>query len=98
MFGCAFVVNVPVYKLAVILLTPVMLPPEPPPKLRLPVIFAAPLMFAPVPVTTTTLGLPAELILTLPLATGILTLLFPLAIPAALIATQLNPPEPFVCR
>jgi len=55
-------------------------------------------MFAPVPVTTTTLALPAELILTLPLDAGILTLLLPLLIPAELIAIQLSPPNPSVCN
>ena len=60
------------------------LPPVPAPTVKLPatklpVIFAVPAMFAPVPVTTNTLALPAALILTFPFELGILTLLFPLA-------------------
>ena len=49
------------------------------PTVALPVMFAVPVMFAPVPVTTSTLALPTALILTFPLAAGILTLLLPLA-------------------
>ena len=49
--------------------------------------------FIPVPVTTTTLALPADEILTFPFAAGILTLLVPLDIESALppdCATQLR--------
>ena len=49
------------------------------PTLALPEIFAVPVILAPVPVTTNTLALPAALILTFPLAAGILTLLLPFA-------------------
>ena len=48
------------------------------PTLALPVTFAYPFIFAPVPVIVN-VALPAELITTLPLDDGILTLLFPLA-------------------
>ena len=68
------------------------------PAVKLPVTFAVPLMFAPVPVTTNTLVLPDALILTFPLELGILTLLLPLLMLDVLIPTQLNPPEPFVCN
>ena len=66
--GCALVVNVPVIRLTSILLATILSTTS-----RLPAILA------PTPVTTTTLALPTALILTLPLATGILTLLLPFA-------------------
>ena len=77
-----------------------MLPPDPPvvmfPTVAFPTTFNVPAILAPVPVTTIVV-VPLALILTLPLDTGILTLLVPLLIPAELIAIQLNPPDPFVC-
>ena len=56
----------------------------------LPVMFAVPVTFMPVPVTTTTLALPEELILTLPLAIGTLTLLLPLNIVLLLVDMPVN--------
>ena len=70
---------------ALITLAPVKLPPPPVPvdivpvTTKLPDTFATPLIFAPVPVTTNILALPTALMLTLPLAAGIFTLLFPFA-------------------
>ena len=49
------------------------------PILALPVTFNVPATLTPVPVTTTIFALPTALILTLPLALGIFTLLLPLA-------------------
>ena len=72
------------------------------PMLALPEIFAVPVMFAPVPVTTTIFALPAELILTLPLLVGILTLLLPLAKgpikfpPVILPVAIIKPPVPML--
>ena len=92
--------------LAEITLPPVILPPEPDPALilpavRLPVIFAVPVMFAPVPVITKTLALPTALMLTLPLAEGMFTLLFPLLmllVEPLETVDQDNVPEPSVDR
>ena len=61
-----------------------MLPPEPAPAIRLPavrlpVMLAVPVILAPVPVITRTLALPVALMLTLPLADGMLTFELPLA-------------------
>ena len=80
-FGCAAVVNVPVKKLADTKLAPVILPPVPAPAIKLPtvalpVVFSVPATFTPVPVTTNMFALPAELIVTLALAST-LTLLLP---------------------
>ena len=63
----------------------VMLPPEPLPAIilpadKLPVTLAVPLIFAPVPVITTTLALPAALKFILPFTAGMFTLLVPLLI------------------
>jgi len=58
------------------------LPPVPEPNVTLPVMFAVPATFIPVPVTITTLALPTALKLIFPFADGILTLLLPLLIPA----------------
>ena len=66
------------------ILPPVKLPPTPEPVTRIPVMFAVPATFIPVPVTTTTLLLPTALIVMLPLAAGMFTLLFPLTIACAL--------------
>ena len=68
--------------LAEMTLPPVILPPEPAPAVilpavRLPVAFNVPATLTPVPVTTS-IVLPTALILTLPLALGMFTLLFPL--------------------
>ena len=49
------------------------------PTLALPVAFNVPVMFAPVPVTTTIFALPAAEILTFPLAAGMFTFDVPLA-------------------
>ena len=51
-------------------------------KLALPLALIVPVMFVPVPVTINMFALPAELMLTLPLALGMLILLVPLATPA----------------
>ena len=67
-FDCAFVVNVPVIRLTSILLAEILSS-----TLRL---LAT---FTPIPVTIKTFALPAALIVTLPLAAGILILLFPFA-------------------
>ena len=81
-----------------------MLPPVPAPAVMLPatkvpVMFAVPVIFAPVLVTTTTLEVPDTPIVTLPLATGMFTLLLPLLIPVPVgTAAQVNTPEPFVCK
>ena len=70
-----------------------MLPPEPAPAIRLPAVrlpemLAVPVILAPVPVITSTLALPVALILTLPLADGMLTFELPLAsIPVTLPTT-----------
>jgi len=78
----------PTNKLAEITLAPVRFPPEPDvdilPKLALPVVFNVPATLTPVPVTTIIFALPAALILTLPFADGILTLLLPLTMAVAL--------------
>ena len=56
-------------------------PPVPKlPTLALPVAFNVPATFTPVLVTTTTFAVPVALILTLPFADGILTLLLPFTI------------------
>ena len=60
----------------------------------LPVAFNVPAMFTPVPVITATLLVPPTLILTLPLLTGILTLLVPLLILLLLIPAMLLSPPP----
>ena len=60
--------------LALTTFAPVTLPPVPAPTVRLPD------TLAPVPLTTTILALPAELMVTLPLAVAIFTLLLPLLI------------------
>ena len=58
-------------------------------------------MFAPVPVTTTMFALPTALIVILPFAAAILTLLLPLLMlldaPLATV-DQVSTPEPFVDR
>ena len=72
--------------LALITLAPDMLPPEPEPVTSTPDMFAVPATFIPVPLTTTMLALPIALIVMLPLAVAILTLLFPLL--------MLEPPPP----
>ena len=90
---------------AEITLALVMLPPEPDvtklPKLALPVAFNVPAIFTPVPVTINMFALPTALILTLPLALGIFTLLLPLLIllvdPDDTV-DQVNVPEPSVDR
>ena len=64
----------------------------------LPVTPSVPVMFAPVPVTTSMLALPAALTLTLPAAAGIFTLLVPLEILDVLTLAKLTPPEPFDCK
>ena len=58
-------------------LPPVIFPPEAAPTVNVPVTFAVPATFIPVPVTTTILALPTALIVMLPFAIAILTLLFP---------------------
>ena len=71
-----------------------MLPPEPEPDMMLPVTLALPVTVNPVPVTTTMLAFPTALMLTLPLALGIFTLLFPLAMlapPDAVIPVSCEP-------
>ena len=70
--------------LAEITLPPVILPPEPDPAvmlpaIKLPVMFAVPEIFAPVPVTINMFALPATLVVTLPFAVTA-TLLFPFTI------------------
>ena len=55
-------------------------------------------MFAPVPVTTNTLALPATEVLTLPFIVGIFTFEVPLAIPELFTDAQVRTPEPLVCR
>ena len=50
-----------------------------PPTLKLPVMLAVPVMFAPVPVTTSILALPTALMLTFPFALGMLMFEFPFA-------------------
>ena len=52
--------------------------PDPLPVIT-PLVVSVPVTFAPVPVTTSTFALPAELRLILPFAEGIRTLLFPFA-------------------
>ena len=67
------------------------------PTLALPLELNVPNTLAPVVVTTNTFATPPTLVLTLPLDTGILTLLVPFKI--VLVdggATHVNPPEPFV--
>ena len=68
----------------------------------LPVIFAVPLMLAPVPVIVITLAVPTALSVILPFAVAIFTLLLPLLIldmpPPADCATQLRLPAPSVCN
>ena len=80
-FGWADEVDVstPPKKFALTKLAPDILPPVPTPADKLPVTSKFPTTFAPVPVTTKTLAFPAALILTLPLALGMLTLELPLA-------------------
>ena len=58
-------------------LAPDKLPPVAEPNVKLPVMFAVPATFIPVPVTTTMLALPTALSVMLPLATGMFTLLLP---------------------
>ena len=70
------------------------------PTIVLPVTLAVPVMLAPVPVTTNVV-LPTAVILTLPLAEGMFTLLFPLLILLAapeLTVDQDKLPAPSVCR
>ncbi len=55
------------------------MPPVPEPNVTLPVMFAVPATFIPVPVTTITLALPTALKLIFPFAAGILTVEFPFA-------------------
>jgi hypothetical protein len=81
--------------LADITLALLILPPEPPavemlPAIKLPDTLSVPVIFAPVPVTTKTFALPADEILTLPFAAGILTLLLPFATLDVLIVTNDN--------
>ena len=92
-FGCAAVVNVPVKKLAVAKLPKSALPNDPlpvadtiPVVIKLPPVILAvalnvPVMFAPVPVIVMVV-LPAEAIVTFPLAVAIFTLLLPFDTPA----------------
>ena len=75
---------------ALITLAPLMFPPVPAPVMMLPVIFAVPATFIPVPVTMTTLALPTALKLMLPFATGMLTLLLPLNIVLLLVDIPVN--------
>ena len=63
-------------------LAPVKLPPAPLPNVTLPVMFAVPATFIPVPVTITTFALPTALKLIFPFAAGMLILLLPLLIAA----------------
>jgi len=86
---------------AVTTFTPDMLPPEPVPNVtlvpvtaKLPVMFAVPKIFAPVPVTTNTFALPIAEIKTLPFAVGILTLLLPFAIVVVAAIPVNNAPLP----
>ena len=85
--------------LADITLAPVMLPPVPfdvrLANEALPDTLSVPETFAPVPVTVNVV-LPADVIVTLPFAVAMLTLLFPLLIPDELTDINDNPPEPFV--
>ena len=83
----AVILPVAINVFADITLALLILPPEPLPAiilpaLRLPVIFAVPVIFAPVPVMTTTLALPTAVKFILPLAVGMFTLLLPLLIDA----------------
>ena len=90
--------------LALITLTLLILPPLPVVARLATVVFPdtfnVPDTFTPVPVTTNMLALPTALMLTLPLAAGIFTLLLPLLILADPVATvaQLNVPDPSVCK
>jgi len=78
----------PTNKLADITFAPVIFPPVPDVTIlaavKLPVAFNVPATLTPVPVTTIIFALPAALILTLPFALGILTLLLPLTMEVAL--------------
>ena len=78
----------PTNKLAETTFAPVIFPPEPDvtifPTVKLPVAFNVPATLTPVPVTIHILALPTALILTLPFALGILTLLLPLTMAVAL--------------
>ena len=78
----------PTNKLADITFPPVIFPPVPDviilAAVKLPVAFNVPATLTPVPVTINILALPTALILTLPFALGILTLLLPLTIAVAL--------------
>jgi hypothetical protein len=80
---------------ALITLALVMLPPLPLvtklPKLALPVAFNVPAILTPVPVTINILALPTALILTLPFAAGIFTLLLPFDNPAVVIPVRYIP-------
>ena len=86
---------------AVTTFTPDMLPPAPVPNVtlvpvtaKLPVMFAVPKMFAPVPVTTNMFALPIADMLTFPFAVGILTLLLPFAIDVVAAIPVSNAPLP----
>ena len=66
--------------------------------MRLPLASKFPLTFAPVPVTTNMLALPFTEVLTLPLVSGIDTLLVPFAIVVVSAVVQVRLPEPSVCK
>ena len=79
--------------LAPMTLPPVIFPPEAAPTVKVPLTFAVPATFIPVPVTVIVV-LPAAAIVTLPFAVAILTLLLPFASdPNKLAAVKL--PETF---
>ena len=80
------------------LLAPDKLPPEPPPKLTFPVATTLPATLIPASVTTNTLAVPLTLVVTLPPAVAMSTLLFPFARVSVSIVPKDNTPEPFVFK
>ena len=72
--------------------------PDPLPVIT-PVALSVPVMFAPVPVTTSMFAFPATLVLTLPFAVGTLIFDVPLLMPVPVgTDAHLRAPEPSVCR
>ena len=71
-----------------------------PPIAALPVMFAVPVILAPVPVTTTMFALPTAESVLLPFEEAMLTFELPFEIESPVVVTvaKLRPPEPFVCR